>query len=349
MLHGESLDLVTGSSLFFSLDFCYHQVPLYPKTLSSFDSTLDSLRLAPFKVSFHAEGEAAQLKSFLGLAFYYRRSYYSRRFGKADKRYGVKRRALLAVVLSIRHLKYYLYGHAFVLRLYYAALQWFLQGTGRSGKKKTHSVDILSSAYTIPNQYYIHTYCICIYSCTTYININKPMCVRPIASHGHSYAIDFSLFSTVEKTSESETTSRINTTVLNSEGGDIHLRVKAAIIIIIIWLFSADTRLNKGNFVEASRRRRKPDKNDTSKGPGPIHTSSHKNTRRYLPFNVERREDRNARKGACVAQDGARRARDAVGMRCDVQLQPTHPRTVLNYGEIEKTWEEIGSSGTRVS
>ena len=39
-------------------------------------------------------------------------AYFSRAFNKAERRYCVTRRELLAVVLSIRHFKYYLCGQA---------------------------------------------------------------------------------------------------------------------------------------------------------------------------------------------------------------------------------------------
>ena len=53
-------------------------------------------------------------------------AYFSRAFSKAEKRYCVTRRELLAVVLSIRHFKYYLCGPLFRVRTDHAALQWLM-------------------------------------------------------------------------------------------------------------------------------------------------------------------------------------------------------------------------------
>nr|XP_013996221.1 unnamed protein product [Salmo salar] len=53
-------------------------------------------------------------------------AYYSRTFDKAEKRYCVTRRELLAVVAAVRHFKYYLGGLPFVVRTDHSALQWLL-------------------------------------------------------------------------------------------------------------------------------------------------------------------------------------------------------------------------------
>ncbi|XP_029595362.1 uncharacterized protein LOC115178352 [Salmo trutta] len=53
-------------------------------------------------------------------------AYYSRTFDKAEKRYCVTRRELLAVVAAVRHFKYYLGGQPFVVRTDHSALQWLL-------------------------------------------------------------------------------------------------------------------------------------------------------------------------------------------------------------------------------
>ena len=53
-------------------------------------------------------------------------AYFSRSFSKAERRYCVTRRELLAVVLSIRHFKYYLCGRPFTVRTDHAALQWLM-------------------------------------------------------------------------------------------------------------------------------------------------------------------------------------------------------------------------------
>ena len=53
-------------------------------------------------------------------------AYFSRAFNKAERRYCVTRRELLAVVLSIRHFKYYLCGLPFTVRTDHSALQWLM-------------------------------------------------------------------------------------------------------------------------------------------------------------------------------------------------------------------------------
>lgn len=53
-------------------------------------------------------------------------AYYSRTFNKAEKRYCVTRRELLAVVSAIRHFKYYLGGLHFTVRTDHSALQWLM-------------------------------------------------------------------------------------------------------------------------------------------------------------------------------------------------------------------------------
>jgi len=53
-------------------------------------------------------------------------AYFSRAFNKHEKRYCVTRRELLAVVLSIRHFRYYLCGLEFLVRTDHSALQWLM-------------------------------------------------------------------------------------------------------------------------------------------------------------------------------------------------------------------------------
>ncbi|KAL2086586.1 hypothetical protein ACEWY4_017646 [Coilia grayii] len=52
--------------------------------------------------------------------------YFSLAFNKAERRYCVTRRELLAVVLSIRHFKYYLCSLPFTVRTDHSALQWLM-------------------------------------------------------------------------------------------------------------------------------------------------------------------------------------------------------------------------------
>uniref|UniRef100_A0A669E189 Gypsy retrotransposon integrase-like protein 1 n=1 Tax=Oreochromis niloticus TaxID=8128 RepID=A0A669E189_ORENI len=53
-------------------------------------------------------------------------AYHSRAFNKAERRYCVTRRELLAVVCAICHFKYYLGGLHFTVRMDHAALQWLM-------------------------------------------------------------------------------------------------------------------------------------------------------------------------------------------------------------------------------
>uniref|UniRef100_A0A669BAU0 Gypsy retrotransposon integrase-like protein 1 n=1 Tax=Oreochromis niloticus TaxID=8128 RepID=A0A669BAU0_ORENI len=53
-------------------------------------------------------------------------AYHKQAFNKAEHRYCVTRRELLAVVCAIRHLKYYLGGLHFTVRTDHAALQWLM-------------------------------------------------------------------------------------------------------------------------------------------------------------------------------------------------------------------------------
>ncbi|KAL7868740.1 hypothetical protein SRHO_G00101240 [Serrasalmus rhombeus] len=53
-------------------------------------------------------------------------AYFSRTFNKAERRYCVTRRELLAVVRAISHFKYYLCGLPFTVRTDHAALQWLM-------------------------------------------------------------------------------------------------------------------------------------------------------------------------------------------------------------------------------
>lgn len=53
-------------------------------------------------------------------------AYFSRTFNKAERRYCVTRRELLAIVRAISHFKYYLCGLPFTIRTDHAALQWLM-------------------------------------------------------------------------------------------------------------------------------------------------------------------------------------------------------------------------------
>jgi hypothetical protein len=53
--------------------------------------------------------------------------YFSKAFTKPERRYCVTRRALLAVVASIRHFHHYLYGRHFLVRSDHGALRWLFK------------------------------------------------------------------------------------------------------------------------------------------------------------------------------------------------------------------------------
>lgn len=53
-------------------------------------------------------------------------AYFSKTFNRAERRYCVTRRELLAIVRAIRHFKYYLCGLPFTIRTDHAALQWLM-------------------------------------------------------------------------------------------------------------------------------------------------------------------------------------------------------------------------------
>ena len=50
--------------------------------------------------------------------------YYSRCLNKAERNYCVTRKELLAVVVTVEHLNYFLYGRKFTIRTDHSALQW---------------------------------------------------------------------------------------------------------------------------------------------------------------------------------------------------------------------------------
>lgn len=53
-------------------------------------------------------------------------AYFSKTFNKAERRYCVTRRELLAIVRTISHFKYYIYGLPFMVRTDNPALQWLM-------------------------------------------------------------------------------------------------------------------------------------------------------------------------------------------------------------------------------
>lgn len=61
-------------------------------------------------------------------------AYYSRSLNKAERRYCVTRRELLAVVKSIEHFHPYLYGQCFLVRTDHAALRWLMSFKSPEGQ-----------------------------------------------------------------------------------------------------------------------------------------------------------------------------------------------------------------------
>ena len=60
--------------------------------------------------------------------------YFSKAFTKPERRYCVTRRALLAVVASIRHFHHYLYGRHFLVRSDHVALRWLFMFKNPEGQ-----------------------------------------------------------------------------------------------------------------------------------------------------------------------------------------------------------------------
>jgi hypothetical protein len=60
--------------------------------------------------------------------------YFSKAFTKPERRYCVTRRALLAVVASIRRFHHYLYGRHFLVRSDHGALRWLFKFKNPEGQ-----------------------------------------------------------------------------------------------------------------------------------------------------------------------------------------------------------------------
>lgn len=60
--------------------------------------------------------------------------YYSKAFHKAERKYCVTRRELLAVVSSVKQFHHYLYGHHFLVRSDHDALRWLLNFKNPEGQ-----------------------------------------------------------------------------------------------------------------------------------------------------------------------------------------------------------------------
>ena len=61
-------------------------------------------------------------------------AYFSRMLNRAERNYYVTRKELLAVVASVEHFHYYLYGRTFKIRTDHSALQWLTQFKNPEGQ-----------------------------------------------------------------------------------------------------------------------------------------------------------------------------------------------------------------------
>ena len=61
-------------------------------------------------------------------------AYFSKTCNKAERRYSVTRRVLLAMVAAIKHFKYYLCGRPFTVRPDHLALQWLMSFSKPEGQ-----------------------------------------------------------------------------------------------------------------------------------------------------------------------------------------------------------------------
>ena len=76
-------------------------------------------------------------------------AYFSRVFNKAERRYCVTRRELLAVLLSVRHFKYYLCGLTFTVRTDHSALQWLMSFREPEGQVARWLEELQAYVFTV--------------------------------------------------------------------------------------------------------------------------------------------------------------------------------------------------------
>uniref|UniRef100_A0A8C5APC8 Gypsy retrotransposon integrase-like protein 1 n=1 Tax=Gadus morhua TaxID=8049 RepID=A0A8C5APC8_GADMO len=76
-------------------------------------------------------------------------AYYSRTFNKAERRYCVTRRELLAIVRAVRHFKYYLCGRHFTVRTDHSALQWLMSFKEPEGQVARWIEELQSYSFSV--------------------------------------------------------------------------------------------------------------------------------------------------------------------------------------------------------
>ena len=76
-------------------------------------------------------------------------AYYSRTFNKAERRYCVTRRELLAIVRAVRHFKYYLCGLRFTVRTDHSALQWLMSFKEPEGQVARWIEELQSYSFSV--------------------------------------------------------------------------------------------------------------------------------------------------------------------------------------------------------
>ncbi|KAL0188675.1 hypothetical protein M9458_015774, partial [Cirrhinus mrigala] len=79
-------------------------------------------------------------------------AYYSKVLSKAEKRYCVTRRELLAAISAIRHFKYYLCGRHFTIRSDHASLQWLMTFKEPEGQVARWLEELQSYEFTVTHR-----------------------------------------------------------------------------------------------------------------------------------------------------------------------------------------------------
>ncbi|KAL0147701.1 hypothetical protein M9458_056979 [Cirrhinus mrigala] len=79
-------------------------------------------------------------------------AYYSKVLSKAEKRYCVTRRELLAAISAIRHFKYYLCGWHFTIRSDHASLQWLMTFKEPEGQVARWLEELQSYEFTVTHR-----------------------------------------------------------------------------------------------------------------------------------------------------------------------------------------------------
>ena len=76
-------------------------------------------------------------------------AYFSKTFNKAESRYCITRRELLAMVAAIKHFKYYLCGRPFTVRTDHSALQWLMSFREPEGQVARWFETLQSYVFTV--------------------------------------------------------------------------------------------------------------------------------------------------------------------------------------------------------